>query len=401
MTGHTAYQPAPSRTPCTGCPPELCHGEVVVTRPTFPQIEEADAAGDLAAAYTEMRATLRVPWVMFAARALAVFGGFVPAAWQAAQPVFATRGLEAAADEIRDTAVMSDPAPPDPRPSLARAGIDEDTSLPAIRAALDALNYGNPKYLLLITAWCEGIQGRSSGGTQTTGGPRPRPRTGTGTGTGPPPAGFDTAPLPSGTPAGMPVLHLVDPAAASETVAGLLAEITDAHFHHGPASDFRVLANWPDALSVLHHEVLAPVVRTEAYDRTARALLDLARTRVAAFPAPAGLTAEQVAAVCSDTERAAVTAMLAMFQRFILDVTIDAVRLAHALTEPSTPPPPRSRPRTGVPISPRRGRGAPPRQRARLRTGVPISPRLGRRAPPRQRARRAGPRRPPRTRTGP
>jgi len=313
-----------------------------VTRPTFPQIEEADADGDLAAAYTEMRATLRVPWVMFAARALAVFGGFVPAAWQSAQPVFATRGLEAAADEIRAAALMSDPAPPDPRPSLARAGIYEDTSLPAIRSALDALNYGNPKYLLLITAWCEGIQGRSSGGTHPTVGTRPG--TGTGTGTGPH-AGFDTAPLPSGTPAGMPVLHLVDPAAASETVAGLLAEITDAHFHHGPASDFRVLANWPDALSVLHREVLAPVVRTEAYDRTARALLDLARARVAAFPAPAGLSAEQVAAVCSDTERAAVTAMLAMFQRFIPDVTIDAVRLAHALdgaehaAAPAFPPP--------------------------------------------------------------
>lgn len=286
----------------------------VVSRPSFPQIEQAQASGALAAAYDDMRSTLRVPWVMFAARALAVFGGFVPAAWRAARPVFATRGLEVAADDIRAAAVMSGEDPPDPRPSLAGAGIDENTSLPEIRAALDALNYGNPKYLLLITAWCEGIQGRSSGGTEDT--------------------AFDTAPLPSGAPTGMPALHLVDPASASEQVAALLAEVTDAHFHHGPSSDFRVLANWPEALAALHREVLAPVVGTEAYARTARALLDLARDKVAAFPSPAGLTADQASKVCTETERAAVTAMLAMFQRFILDVTIDMVRLAHALDGP-------------------------------------------------------------------
>lgn len=289
----------------------------MATRPRFPQIEQDQATGELATAYDDMRATLRVPWVMFAARALAVFGGFVPEAWRAAQPVFATRGLEAAADEIRATALMPG-EPADPRPALARVGVDESTSLPQIRAALDALNYGNPKYLLLITAWCEAIQGRPSGGTRDTD-------------LAP---GFDTEALPRGAPAAMADLQLVDSAAVEPSLADLLSEITDTHFHHAPSSDFRVLANWPDALDVLHREVLAPVVRSEPYERTGRVLLDTARRRVAAFPTAAGLDAVQAAAVCTETELAAVTAMLSMFQRFILDVTIDMVRLTHAIDGP-------------------------------------------------------------------
>lgn len=300
----------------------------MASRPHFPQIEQDQATGELAAAYNDMRATLRVPWVMFAARALAVFGGFVPAGWRAAQPVFATRGVEGAADEIRASAVLPGEEPADPRPALARVGVDETTSLPQIRAALDALNYGNPKYLLLITAWCEAIQGRSSGGT---------PKADLG-------AGFDTAALPRGAPASMAELRLVDPTTVEPVVADLLSDITDTHFHHAPSSDFRVLANWPDALAVLHREVLAPVVRSESYDRTGRELLDLARRRVAAFPTAAGLDASQAKAVCTATELAAVTAMLSMFQRFILDVTIDMVRLTHALDGPeraaSSPFPP-------------------------------------------------------------
>lgn len=278
-------------------------------RPKFPQVEYGDAGGPLRQAYDDMQAVLRVPWVMFAARSLAVFGGFVPAAWQAARRSFATGYLEHAADELRGMAILPGDDPPDPRPRLARLGMAE-TEVDEVRRALDALNYGNAKYLLLITAWCEGIQGRACGGE------------------GDPALGH--AALPSGAPSDMPQLRLVDPAHATERVRGLFERVTDLHFHHGPSSDFRVLATWPDYLEVALDDVLAPVVRTPPYEATALVLLTRAREQVRGFPAPAGLTADEAGTVCTEAEVAAVTGLLFMFQRFILDVTMDMVRCTQA-----------------------------------------------------------------------
>ncbi len=284
-------------------------------RAAFPQVEEADATGTLAGAYADMRATLRVPWVMFAARALAPFGGFVPAAWERAAPVVGAAGFEAAADDIR-AAALHEPAPTgDLRRALAEAGVDAD-EVAAVRDAVRALHYGNSKYLLVLTAWAEGIQGRSSGGTD------------------PDPA-WDGSPLPRGTPADMPGLTLVDPRHASRDLLLLLDRVVDRHLHHGPASDFRVLAGWPAALDAIDREVLAPVVRTEPYDLAARALLHRARAAVHAFPQPAGLDPAEAGEVTSPRERAAVVSMLWMFQRFILDVTLDMARVTQALEGPA------------------------------------------------------------------
>jgi hypothetical protein len=280
------------------------------TRPKFPQVEYADARGALRQAYDDMQGVLRVPWVMFAARSLAVFGGFVPAAWQAARAGFATRYAEDAADELRAMAILPGDDPPDPRPRLSELGFAE-SELDEVRRALDALNYGNAKYLLLITAWCEGVQGRACGGEGA--------------------AAAEVSAWPSGAPEGMAALHLVDPQQVPERVRRLLDRVTDLHFHHGPSSDFRVLANWPDFLQVALDDVLAPVVRTPPYEGTALVLLDRARERVRGFPTPAGLGPDQALEVCTDAEVAAITGLLFMFQRFILDVTIDMVRCTQAL----------------------------------------------------------------------
>lgn len=279
--------------------------------PTFPQVEYADSTGALRECYDDMQSVLRVPWVMFAARSLAVFGGFVPAAWAAARSAFGSEQVECAADELRALAVLPGADPPDPRPRLAELGFD-GTELDTVRSALDALNYGNAKYLLLLTAWCEAIQGRAAGG---------------GTGS----AGAPPAPLPAGVPAGMPALHLVDPSQVTPRVGELLRRVTAIHLHHGPSSDFRVLANWPDFLEVALDEVLGPVVRTAAYETTALVLLDRARTRIRELPTPAGISPVQAREVCTDAEVAAVTGLLFLFQRFILDVTIDMIRCTQAL----------------------------------------------------------------------
>jgi hypothetical protein len=207
-------------------------------------------------------------------------------------------------------AILPADEPRDPRPRLSALGFDE-AGLDEVRAALRALNYGNVKYLLLITAWCEGIQGRASGG-----------------------AGAATAlehTVPTGAPAGMAALSMVDPRDVSPRVGELLRRVTDMHLHHGPSSDFRVLANWPDFLQVTLDDILAPVVRTAPYEATAHALLTRAREQVRGLPAPAGLAPDAALAVCTEAEVAAITGLLFLFQRFILDVTIDMVRCTQAL----------------------------------------------------------------------
>ena len=222
----------------------------------FPQVDHADVAGELKEVYGDIQATLRVAWVAFACRVLATFPGYLPLAWRAARPNLATRYAERAADELRGLALLPGPEPPDPRPELRELGWD-DARIDAVRHALDLLNYGNPKYMLLIAAWSEAIQDRSSGGGDL--------------------SPEDAAPIPRGLPEGVAPLKLVDPDTASAEVQSLFKRVTDSHFHHGASSDYRVLAAWPDYLRLALDEALEPVVRTEEYDAAAQTLLVHAR----------------------------------------------------------------------------------------------------------------------------
>jgi hypothetical protein len=279
----------------------------------FPQVDHADATGELKEVYQDIQATLRVPWVAFACRVLATFPGYLSLAWRAAQPNFATRYAERAADTLRERSLLPGPNPPDPRPKLRELGWD-DTRINAVRRAVDAFNYGNPKYLLLLTAWYEAFHNRPSGEVDL--------------------SQEDAARIPLDLPEGVAPLQLVDPDTASPEVQALLKRITDLHFHHGAASDFRVLANWPDYLRLVIDEVLGPVVRTEAYNAVGRALLVQTRDLIRGFPAPAGVSQDEIANLCSPAEIAGLSGLLFMYQRFIADVTIDLVRVKQALDGP-------------------------------------------------------------------
>ncbi|MDP9396654.1 MAG: halocarboxylic acid dehydrogenase DehI family protein [Actinomycetota bacterium] len=164
----------------------------------FPQVDTDEAGGQVGAVYQDIQDTLRVPWVAFACRVLATFPGYLPRAWEAAGPSFSTRYAERAADALRERALLPGPPPPDTHGRLRDAGWDE-AAIDEVRRALDALNYGNPKYLLLLTAWCEAFQDRPAGGGGTL-------------------SPEDAAALPRGLPEGVAPLHLVEPAGASSRV---------------------------------------------------------------------------------------------------------------------------------------------------------------------------------------
>jgi hypothetical protein len=281
--------------------------------PKFPQAEHEDVTGDLKEIYDDIQATLRVGWVAFACRVLATFPSYLPLAWRAAQPNFATRYAERSADALRGRSLLPGPNPPDPRLRLRELGWD-DARVDAVRHALNVLNYGNPKYLLLITAWSEAIQERPSGGAEL--------------------SPENAAPIPHGLPEGVAPLQLVDQDTAAPEVQALFKRATDLHFHHGASSDYRVLANWPDYLRLALDEALESVVRTEEYDGVARTLLVQARELVRGFPTPAGIGRSALADSCSPLEIAGLTGLLFMYQRFICDVTIDMIRLKQAFDGP-------------------------------------------------------------------
>ncbi|MDP9410670.1 MAG: hypothetical protein M3P70_09230, partial [Actinomycetota bacterium] len=197
---------------------------------------------------------------------------------------------------------------------LRSAGWDDDR-INSVRRVLNQLNYGNPKYLLLLTAWSERFQMRTAGGGQV-------------------PDDLRTS-VPKGHPEGMdPLLSLVDPEQASVDVQRLLKRVADIHYHHGPASDFRVLAHWPDLLEMVTDQILAPVVRSEAYDAKARELVVRARELAQGLPEPVGVERTELAPACTPAELAGLTGVLFMYQRFIADITISMVHVTECLDGP-------------------------------------------------------------------
>jgi hypothetical protein len=283
--------------------------EAVITK--FPQVDHDQATGEIREVYEDIHSTLRLPWVAFGIRVMSQFQQYVPRAWAALKPNISTNYAEHLADRIRQAAIVPIPAPPDPRPQLYAAGWTKP-QIDALHVQLDALNYGNPKYLVLITAWNEAWHGRDAGGR------------------GSKKLDADDAQLlPYGLPKGIEKMHLVDPDEAPLDVQQDLAKARDLFLHHGPASDYRVLANWPDYLKIAA-ESLAPVALSAEYDETARRIRKIARDGIKAFASVGGVSRTELSTVLSGTDIAGLTGLLFMYNRFIPDITIAIIRLKQA-----------------------------------------------------------------------
>jgi Halocarboxylic acid dehydrogenase DehI len=277
----------------------------------FPQVDHADASGELAKIYDDIQFTLRVPWVAFAIRVMSQFPAFVPAAWQMLKPQISTLYAEKGADLVREASIIPGPPPPDPRPKLRAAGrTDEEIS--KIQHALDSLTYGNPKYLILITAWNEAWNERAAGSPANS------------------LSAAEARQTPHGLPDGVEKFHLIDPDLATSDVQELMRQVKDLFLHHAPASDYRVLAAWPDFLRIAVEDILTPVALTAEYDETARRIRAIARNHVAGFSNVGGVSRRQMSDSLSGPEIAGLTGLLFMYNRFIADITIAMTRLKQA-----------------------------------------------------------------------
>lgn len=201
---------------------------------------------------------------------------------------------------------------------MLRAAGRTDEEIAKIGQALDSLNYGNPKGMILITAWNEAWNERAAGSTANS------------------LSAADARPLPRGLPDGVEKFHLIDPDAAPPDVQELLRQAKDLLLHHAPMSDYRVLAAWPDALRIAIEDILAPVALTAEYEETARRIRAIARKHVAGFPGAGGVSRRQMSDSLSGADIAGLTGVLFMYNRFIADITIAMIRVKQAFAGTSS-----------------------------------------------------------------
>ena len=283
----------------------------------FPEVDQPDARGELRHIYEDIEFTLRAPWVPFAIRVMSLFPAFVPAAWHLLKPQISTVYAERGADLVREASIIPGPPPVDPRPKLRAAG-RSDEEISKIGGALDCLNYGNPKGLILITAWNEAWNDRAAGSPANS------------------LSAAQARQLSGGLPVGVEKFQLVDPDQAPRAVQELFRRAKDLFLHHGLASDYRILAAWPDLLRIAVEDILTPVALTPEYEETARRIRAVARKRVAGFSGVGGVSRRELSDSLSGQQIAGLTGVLFMYNRFMADITIAMIRVKQAFAGASS-----------------------------------------------------------------
>ncbi len=196
-------------------------------------IREADATGETAAIFADIRAVFGVGVVNLIWRHLAVFPGGLEWAWGSLRPLYAAGHMAAAAARLR--AALPLPALPEiPREALEAAGVPPEALAP-INAILGAYDRTNPMALVALTLLQESLKSGFAPGIA-------------------PPL------LPAAPVEGLPLPPLPDLSALAPSTAALVLRLNVIGAGESPilASMYRHLGYWPGYLS-LAWAMLAPL----------------------------------------------------------------------------------------------------------------------------------------------
>lgn len=235
-----------------------------------PSIREADATGEVAALYDDIRATLGVPVVNLIWRHLAIFPGGLGWAWEALKPVYASGAIAAEAAALRDglqVPVLSGLS----GAALTAAGL-ASKDIAQIRMILDSYERSNAMNIVALAALAARLEGVSASSEPA----------------------HALVTVASGVKGKMPPLLSLDemPQDVRTLVEGLNAVGGRAEIL---ASMYRHLANWPPYLALISVLVtpvsadgrLEPIIQgviTEGRRRAARLAGRLATPQVGLAP---------------------------------------------------------------------------------------------------------------------
>ena len=233
----------------------------------FREVAEAEATGEVALVYEEIRRTYAVPYVSSLFRHLATYPGLLPWAWRILRPGLVSGAVQHLAWRRVDVTELP-PLPPLTREALAVLGVDA-ASLPAIRTVCESFTRVSP-INLVVAACLARLLGEGQSGAE--------------------PAAVTLE--PADLPAPLPAMPGMVPAAemlpgTRVVLATFETELAGEVFVPGL---WRILAHWPEYLAHLSTS-LAPLLRDpavlETCERIAGRITALAPSVLATLDPPA------------------------------------------------------------------------------------------------------------------
>jgi hypothetical protein len=235
-----------------------------------PSIAEADATGEIAELYADIRQSLGMPFVNLVWRNLASVPGGLKWAWTTMKPLYQQGAVYVEARQLRDSQTLP-PVPTLPRAVLRAVGVDTAAEI-SIRVAIDGYDRGNPLNIVTFSALMSRLRGEKP--------------------SAPPPAPVDAGPESqvAGETPKMLNFDQMDPVAA-DTVRAVNLLGARGHAREVQVSLPRNLAHWPGFLS-LYWTILAPLHDDGRLADCIDAVLEDGRKRGSRMAAALGATLE-------------------------------------------------------------------------------------------------------------
>lgn len=200
-----------------------------------PSIPEAEATGEIAELYADIRATLGVPVVNLIWRNLAALPNGLHWAWSTARPLYASGAIYPEARALRTRQRLPD-IPALPLAALEAVGVDAATRA-TIRRVIDSYDRSNPLNLIALMVLLGRLRGETPAGDAAA------------------PAGAAEEPVSGELPA---LLALAEMAPATAALVRAVNRLGAGGGDHILVSMPRHLAHWPGYLA-LYWQAVAPL----------------------------------------------------------------------------------------------------------------------------------------------